>query len=515
MKKIIGPLLLFACSLNMLAQDSVLYHWSGALSATQIRVHAQLNGPCDSVRLLADDDPQWGSPLFSQYMSADTVRDLVIPFRLTGLDPGTYYLYRFEVAGAVDTTAANTGYFRTPVHGAYSYSFTTGSCNGSGQHPVWQSMQWLQPLFFLSIGDLHYAEPSGAELSIHRAAYVTHVYTQHPMIDFLHRSPIAYVWDDHDYSGDASDRFAVGKASAARAYREHVPHYQLPNDTAVYQAYTIGRVRFILTDMHATKDSTHMMDSTQHAWLRSQLLMARDSGWVACWITSLSWNPINYPENWGSAPQEREDLSNWLLSNNIDDLFLICGDAHMLAIDDGDNCDFSTGQNSPYRYPVLQAAALNRGGSYKGGTFDQGGYFPNPTEAYGQFGEVLVDDDGADVCITLNGWRTDSLAPELTLIDSYTFCRTPDAIDSFSVALPSNVLHAWYADGVGISVDGIAVGTQAEIAVVDALGRTVLFTGKVHADATLTLSTQELRSASYIAIVRNGEQRAFLKFVVE
>ncbi|QQR88190.1 MAG: alkaline phosphatase D family protein [Flavobacteriales bacterium] len=506
------PLLLFIGD-ALCAQDSVLHHWSGALAHDRIRVHAQLSGPNDSVRLLLDDDPFWGSPLWSPYMTADTSRDLVVPFRMHGLQPGTHYKYRFEVSGTTDTSAPNIGDFRTPEAGPYSFSFTTGSCNGSGAHPVWQSMQWLQPLFFLSLGDLHYAEPTSTDVNVHRDAYVNEVYTKHPMIDFLHMTPLAHVWDDHDFSGNASNTHSVGKPSAARAYREHVPHYKLAHDTAVYQAFTIGRVRFILTDMHATKDSTHMMDSMQHAWLREQLLLARDSGLVACWATTLSWNSIGYPENWGSAPQEREQLGNWLRDNAIDDLFILSGDAHMLAIDDGANADFSTGQSSSYRYPILQAAGLNRGGSYKGGMFNQGGSFPNPTEAFGQFGEVLVDDDGTDVCITLRGWRTDSLAPAISLINSYTFCRTPQAIDASGIAEQGLALRTWFDAGTGLHIGGMDGGGELQTLLVDATGRSVFNASVPSPNGEHVVPLRDLKPGAYVAIVRLGSERAIVKFV--
>jgi hypothetical protein len=159
--------------------------------------------------------------------------------------------------------------------------------------------------------------------------------------------------------------------------------------------------------------------------LRQELVQAREAGQLAVWVTSLSWNANGYPENWGSAPNERRILSDFLRDHDIRDLFILCGDAHMLAIDSGENGDFSSGGNNPWYYPVFQAAAINRAGSYKGGTYDQGGYFPNPGQAFGQFGMVHVNDDGSQICITLEGWRTDSMSPNATLINSYTFCRGP------------------------------------------------------------------------------------------
>jgi hypothetical protein len=414
------------------AQDLVKHFWSGALTAGSIRVNVMVDTLCTSIRLVVDDDPQWASPLYSDPGIITDTTGGMVHLGLSGLDPGTQYGYRFEVNGTLDTIGSHTGRFRTPDEGPMDFTFVVGSCNSDGNHPVWQGMASPDPLFFVSTGDLHYGDPSGSDLEAHRNAYMNEVYLKPPMMGLMHRTPIAYVWDDHDFCGDLSSAASVGKASAARAFREHVPHYPLVDDTAVYQAFTIGRVRFILSDMRSEKTESGMMSDGQYAWLKAELLQARDSGLVVCWATSLTWNAIGYPENWGSQPEERTTLSDWMRANAIRDLFILCGDAHMLAIDDGANGDFSTGQDSPYRYPIFQAAAIDRGGSYKGGTFNQGGYFPNPSDRYGQFGEVVVTDDGADVCITFNGWRTDSMSANVSLINTYTFCRTPGiGIDPF------------------------------------------------------------------------------------
>src|SRR5690606_18845219 len=45
---------------------------------------------------------------------------------------------------------------------------------------------------------------------------------------FYRAVPISYVWDDHDYGPNNSDRTHVGRAAAATVYLEIVPHYPLP-----------------------------------------------------------------------------------------------------------------------------------------------------------------------------------------------------------------------------------------------------------------------------------------------
>ena len=79
---------------------------------------------------------------------------------------------------------------------------------------------------------------------------------------------------------------------------------------------------------------------------------------------------------------------------------MISGDAHMVALDDGSNSDYSASGRAAF--PVLHAAALDRPGSEKGGPYSHGA-FPGG----GQFGHLAIDDDGQRMHATLTGrdWR--------------------------------------------------------------------------------------------------------------
>jgi hypothetical protein len=106
-------------------------------------------------------------------------------------------------------------------------------------------------------------------------------------------------------------------------------------------------------------------------------------------------------------------------------MFFICGDAHMIAIDDGSHGDFATVINNGSRFPLFNAGALNQTGSYKGGTFSEGGYFSNPSTDLGQFGLITVTDTGGnDICISMDGYRCDSTGAAITYLVHYDFCRT-------------------------------------------------------------------------------------------
>lgn len=509
MRRSLLPLVCTSVVLFAHAQEPLSLFWCGALQPTSANVRVRAAHAGDTLQLLYCAGPCPNGPLTTPALVSDTITDNVLSFLLDDLQPGTHYTYRFAVNGVVDTAANSLGRFSTPFSGPASFTFVTGSCNTFSDHRVWEAMLARDPLFFVSSGDLHYRDPNSELLDVHRAPYREDVLSVEPMRSFLHNVPIAYVWDDHDFCGDGSDGARIGKANAARAYRDYVPHYELHHDKSVHQAFTIGRVHFILSDLRSSKTPTQMMDSAQYAWLRSEFVYARDHALVAAWVSPLTWNAVGYPENWGCQPDERERLANYLYHQQVEDLFILSGDAHMLAIDGGTHADFSTSGDSPYRYPIFQAAAISRSGSYKGGEFDQGGWFPNPSNTHGQFGEVIVNDDGTDVCITFNGWRTlgDTTATEL--INTYSFCRRPPATPARVSALDGQSAHMWYAAGsLWRGSDGPAA--PAVLQVMDAAGRTIV-RRKLEA-GTGAVPLHHLPAGCYVATLSTAGDREFVRF---
>ena len=91
---------------------------------------------------------------------------------------------------------------------------------------------------------------------------------------------------------------------------------------------------------------------------------------------------------------------------------MVSGDAHMVALDDGTNTDYSTADAGGF--PLLHAAALDRPGGTKGGPYSSG-TFPGG----GQFGEVEVRDDGATMTVVLRGltWEGDVLVEQAFELD--------------------------------------------------------------------------------------------------
>ena len=179
-------------------------------------------------------------------------------------------------------------------------------------------------------------------------------------------------WDDHDYGPNNSDRGAPGRSAALAAYREHVPHYPLVSGRTINQAFTMGRVRFLLTDLRADRDgpavppeSRTLLGEAQRAWLLSELAEAGRYGLVV-WASSVGWLGDGGDDDWGGFPAEREAVARFLMEHRVKNLLMVSGDAHMLAIDDGSHNTFLEGGPG---FPLFHAAALDQKGSDKGGPF--------------------------------------------------------------------------------------------------------------------------------------------------
>lgn len=401
--------------------------WCGDVTYKSVKVNAKLTNASADVQLVISQDSTFSSPDYSISYTVDSNTNYMTSLEIDNLLPHTKYYYAVQSEGILDASSEDIGSFTTFANGPFSYSFTIGSCAINSNHRVFDVMRNMSPDFYICMGDLHYWNPNSAtNINIHRAPYED-VLTKPRLARFLKQTPIVYMWDDHDFSGNDSDSSFVGKQNARLAYHEYVPHYPLafgPGQwNPIAQAFTAGRVRFILTDLRSERYTGQIMNPSQLAWFESECLYARDNDLMIAWMSSYSWSGTG-TDNWAYYASDRSQINDFLFCNNIKNLFIMSGDAHMLGIDDGTNADFSTGACPGYKYPIFQAAALNQNGSYKGGTYNQGGYFPNPSLYYGQFGKVSVNDSGGDsICISFEGYRVDSSGASVTLIDSYTFCR--------------------------------------------------------------------------------------------
>ncbi len=413
------PFLLLALFAAPLAAQTtgVEFVWSGALQPTSARVVAGLAEGTDSVRVALSDGDTFEDPFFSAFRSVNE-DSRTVTFSFDALAPDTPYRYAVEVGGALDTLRA--GRFRTAPDGPASFRLIAAGCAITGSdRPVFDVIRHQDPLFFLHIGDMHYENIESADPEAYRQAYRNVLAS--PSQAALYRStPIAYVWDDHDYGPNNSDRRSPGRDAARQAYQEMIPHYPLAaglGNVPIFQSFAVGRLRFILTDLRSSRQPYRrgfqtiptMMGERQKDWFKEELLRAHEAGEVIVWVSSVPWIYRRNPESdsWGGYAEEREEIATFIADHGIRNVVIVAGDSHMIAMDDGTNSDYADGGGAPI--PVVQAAPLDQAGSTKGGPYSEG-EFPSPSlfpPHNGQWVLMDVEDDGGDeVCIAWTGYRT-------------------------------------------------------------------------------------------------------------
>ncbi len=440
-----------------LAQTEVVppagFAWSGALTPHSVDIVAGL-WASEPVRLVVRPEADTLLPFRSEpFMVGETGR--VVRARLEGLTPGTRYGYAFESA----ETSLRDGTFRTPEDGPFSFEVAVGGCAQTGSdQPVFDAIREREPLFFLHLGDMFYENIAVNRPGAYRRAFGRVL--RAPRQAALYRStPLVYVWDDHDYGPNDSDRTAPGEEAARQVYRELVPHYPLA-DGPIYQAFSVGRVRFIVTDLRSARDPNasrepgerSMMGAEQKAWFKRELRVANGRYPVIVWVSTVPWiaPPSPKGDNWGGFARERREIADFVKENGIRGLVILGGDAHMLAMDDGTNGDYATDGGAPI--PVIQAAPLDQTGSEKGGPYSEGAY-PNPSTLPphpGQWIEMAVRDDGGpEVCVEWTGYRTSARSTDTETILAWNRC--------FEAAERPEPLARGFADSTATVLDTLAL----------------------------------------------------------
>ena len=396
--------------------ETVTLLWAGAVTDSSARVVARPAHPGAEVRLAVARSRDWSNASVLTGTHPPT-NDSVHHFRLAGLAPRTTYHYALEVNGRIDPT--QSGRFRTFGDGPFSFRVALGGCALTGSnHPVFASIRKARPDLFLHLGDMHYEDIAATSPGPFRDAYRT-VHSAPRQARLYRSTALAYMWDDHDYGPNNSSRRAPGRPAAQQVYREYVPHSPLArNDRArpIYQAFTVGRVRFLLTDLRSARtpndapDSLKtMMGTDQKAWFKAQLARAVERYPVVAWVSSVPWiGDGDSEDRWAGFARERRELATYIDSiGAADQLVFLSGDAHMVALDDGTHNQY--GRPGGGGFPVVHAAALDQLGSVKGGPYTHGP-FPNPVALFGrtdgQFVLMDVQDAGGnEVCITWTGKR--------------------------------------------------------------------------------------------------------------
>jgi phosphodiesterase/alkaline phosphatase D-like protein len=354
--------------------------WCGNVTPTSVTVTIRLTAPGLRVRLQVSRADTLAQPVFSSVVTTAATLGNTAKLTVQGLLPDTDYFYGIEVGGVLRTELVTRGRFHTFPLGRASFRMAFASCGDfrAANQTAFAAIMAERPLFFLHTGDLHYSDTNSTNPDEYRYNY-DNVLGHREQGALFRSMPVVYVWDDHDFSGNDSDSTSTGRDPARAVYRERVPHYPLgAAGGTIGQAFTVGRVRFIITDQRSgstpatARDtaSKSKLGTAQKAWFKQELINARDNGFpLIVWVCPDPWIGAAIPgdDGWPGYTTERTEIANFIRDNRVTNLTLLSGDMHALAFDDGTNSDYATGGGAPLT--VLQAAALTQDGSIKGGPY--------------------------------------------------------------------------------------------------------------------------------------------------
>lgn len=324
---------------------------------------------------------------------------------ITGLTSNTTYYYVVSVAG-IDS---NMRTFKTlPTPGmAVDFSFSYSCCLQEGSSANPQSLLRMQdrnPLFWICPGDLNYFDADTTFVATYRSMHEETI----KRVNFeslVSRIPLVYTWSDHDTCGNSTYSGHSGIPAVGTAYRDVVPSYAVPA-TGIYHTFAVGRVRFIVWDgrtFRSIKTATDnasktLLGSTQKQWTKDTISGSTEP--LIFIVSEVPWAGGGVQDDhWGSYITEQTELVTWF-NNNVSPsrkVVFLTGDAHMVAIDAGQNGGGYTSWNAG---PIAQTP------SEKGGPWSVG-----RSIAYSQmYGHVHITDSGSAIAATFTGYRADTEA---------------------------------------------------------------------------------------------------------
>ena len=431
--------------------------WIGAVSDRSITIKAKLSNELKRGKNYIQVFYSRNSDLTAtnrelNKVPASLLSDRIATFNLNDLEADTIYHYVVVADGRRYPQQGTLQFKTVKVGQPYDFAIACSACAGGTLGQISSSGVSNSKVFdvirqyqyqtkdgnsgldlFIHMGDFHYRN----DLPIIglKENYLDDYRTNYDLVmkrtrqrNLYQNIPLAYIWDDHDYGTNDSDGSYNLKYLASEAYRERVPHYPLVEELeaikgrgAIYQSFTIGRVRFIMTDSRFYQDSVAIADNLdktllgeeQRAWLLDQLFTGKQqqqdrSEGLTIWVNSIPWiaEPDAATGSWNRFTQERTAIANFIKENQIDKLLMISGDAHMLALDDGtEGTANSYAVGGGGSFPVIQAAALDSRGSFKGGPYNGKKYLVDPAiknrdgaiPGKGQWGLLKFTDDGSKV----------------------------------------------------------------------------------------------------------------------
>ncbi len=367
----------------------------GAVTESSASIWLRIE-PGASAQIKYTADPELDSGWqWSGAITTSAEKDYTGIISLSGLEPDTVYYYRIYINGEEYKTDKELELKTFP---RYATELTLGiiadaAADPNVSAPAVISLARENPDILLMIGDMDHGNP--ASLSEYRAMHKANRGNEKQvgaaLKDYLlYNTPVAYVWDDHDYGENQGDKNTKSKKDALRAYKEYWPSYDLVREEeGIWQNFKYGNLAevFVLDvrsqrDPDTYKDPAFIPDTEarsnrntlryntcrsmldgdlcpgglptgQKEWLKDALWYS-NAKWKII-VTPVTWNPSTEKDDaWWDFRAERLELMAYLKSRGISGVIFVSADLHTGgAIDDGTYSG----------YPEMSVPDLNLGGA--------------------------------------------------------------------------------------------------------------------------------------------------------
>ncbi|MDP6418033.1 MAG: alkaline phosphatase D family protein [Candidatus Krumholzibacteria bacterium] len=332
---------------------------------------------------------------------------------VSGLEAGVLYSYRAILDGEATETLGSFRSFPEPgsVPESFSFGFGSGQQNvtdgASNDGRIWAEVDAADLDFFVHLGDWTYPDYAwevdhGFPPYFHQVpgrvteSYKTRYDPDYPMNEIFDTLPLAYVYDDHDYTHNNSDGSYSEKFNSLQGYLDCFPGYPLPNpEEGVFHSFRYGNAEFFMLDTRTQRDpnsngfryheewledpsvkirfdpdeSHRLLGETQMNWLLDALASS-EATWKFL-VSTMTWNPgnravlelaasfqgdprfdpvdtpigsysaatvaIEASDGGSGFPSVAERLVDGIVENQVENVIFITGDSHTVAIDKGEN----------------------------------------------------------------------------------------------------------------------------------------------------------------------------------
>lgn len=250
-----------------------------------------------------------------------------------------------------------------------AYTFAVGCCSYNQYldniPPLFKQIVESGAQFFMHLGDYYYLDSSTTNLDT-RINTVFRIHMKGLFKDISKKMPLFLTYDNHDYGEHHTvgkvDKMAPSASSAMAAYRYVVPHYGLEDYRLIgpsYFKYYTNRAIHVVTDSRSERGNGNLpkfdpnkkaWSDKQREWIYNSIREAKRDKQVVFLYMASEWNydvPY-YVDNMSDFGIERQKLCDFIASENMaKQVFILSGDAHQAAYDDGTGGDFSLAKNCP------------------------------------------------------------------------------------------------------------------------------------------------------------------------